>query len=423
MSGDSFERVTSSPEDKVSRWLSELDYSGLLEQSAGRIAVAERFDWNGRAIDPGYRRVRVIARQLYVLCQAALDGNQVAASLAAPVAETLMTEAFGSNGQFVSRLSREGEILDATPDLYDIAFGLFAMAWWYRLSGDDKALAIAEQSIAHVRGALSSPAGTGYVWRISQPLRHAQNPHMHLFEATILLAQFAERDSFAFFAHELFILTEAKLFDVENGTLAELFDDNWKPCGTTEDRGIVRVEPGHHYEWVWLLHRYANLAGIGRAAEIADELYAFARRHGHHPTTDLVLDAVATNGAVLCADLRIWPNTEFLKAQVAMRERWGAPSGVGRGYGDLDVAANVDRIFRYYLTASEFGPARELKRGFWIDYLQADAVTPKCDHVPASTLYHIVFAFSELLRHTTVRQMTGADGPVRNGSRLVRIGG
>lgn len=375
-------------------WLSVFDYDRLLQPAAGRstdLPVFERFDWSGRPVEPGFRRVRVMARQTYVLSHAAIGGVSAAAS-AAPRAARALMERGVDNGQFHCLLAPDGGVLDPTADLYDIAFGLFAMAWWYRFSGDQNALSVAEQSVTDLRLKLASPAGRGFVARAGDTGPHQQNPHMHLFEAAIFLAAFSGRPIFRGLADELFRLAEDVLIDHSTTTLAEFFDDDWRPMGVD---GPVRVEPGHHYEWVWLLHRYGALADQPRAYAIADELFAFALRHGHDPDTGLVISAVSPTGKSLATDLRAWPNTEYLKAQIAMRERHGS----GDGFDDGALDANLDRISAYFLKSQPHGPAVDLVDGFWIDCLDGGSYRAKSDHVPASTLYHLFFGFTELLRH------------------------
>lgn len=370
-------------------WLELLDYDRLLQP--GELPVVERFGWSGRPIEPGFRRVRVMARQTYVLSHAAIGGNSSAAA-AAPRAARALIERGINNGQFHCRLAPDGAVLDSTADLYDIAFGLFAMAWWYRFSGDEGALSVAERSIADLRSTLASSSGKGFVARAGHTGPHEQNPHMHLFEAAIFLAAFSERPVFRALADELFALAEDVLFDPSTSTLAEFFDDEWRPMAID---GSVRVEPGHHYEWVWLLHRYGALADQPRAFAIADQLFDFALRHGHDPYTGLVLATVSPNGDSIGTDLRAWPNTEFLKAQIAMRER----KGNGPRFNDAAIDANLNRIWGYFLRSRRDHPAAELEEGLWIDCVEAGSYRAKGDHIPASTLYHLFFGFSELLRH------------------------
>ena len=336
--------------------------------------------------------IRVIARQVYVLAHAALGGIEGAREAALAGAQFLADRGLRADGQFMCRLGSDGVVLDPAADLYDIAFGLFAMAWWHRLSGEERPVRIALGALEHLRTALPSPSGKGFLAREGDAGPHQQNPHMHLFEAAIFLASFTGRTEFAVLADELFELAATTLFDAATGTLPELFDARWRPGDAA---GELRVEPGHHYEWVWLLCRYAQLSGSDRALDIADRLFAFAQAHGHDPASGLVVDALDPTGNVLAADLRIWPNTEQLKAQVAMQERHGQRAG----FDDAAIDATANRIMRHFLTPQPAGPAAALGEGLWIDYLEGGSLRPKCDHVPASTMYHIMFGFSELLRH------------------------
>ncbi|QNA82912.1 hypothetical protein G4G27_01970 [Sphingomonas sp. So64.6b] len=393
MYADNLHRVESDMRFEPRTWLGVLDYDRLLHAAAPstHVPVVERFDWSGRPIEPGFRRIRVMARQTYVLSHAAIGGNSAAAA-GAPRAARALIERGVDNGQFHCLIAPDGTVLDPTADLYDIAFGLFAIAWWYRLSGDEDALLLAEHSVANVRKKLASPSGRGFVARAHDTGPHQQNPHMHLFEAAIFLAAFSGRPVFQDLADELFELAENAMIDSATGTLSEFFDDDWRPLAR---RGLIRVEPGHHYEWVWLLHRYGALMDKPRAFAIADRLFDFALRHGHDPVTGLVLSAVCPRGNSIASDLRVWPNTEFLKAQIAMRELHGS----GQGFNDVAVEENLARISRYFLEAQASGPAAELETGFWIDSVESGSYQPMSDHVPASTLYHLFFAFTELLRH------------------------
>ena len=101
--------------------------------------------------------------------------------------------------------------------------------------------------------------GAGEAWEVRVGPRR-QNPHMHLLEALLALGWRAEADALVRLFHERF-------YDEKSGSLAELFDERWQPLATPEGR---IVEPGHNFEWVWLLH--------GRSA--APGLFDFAYRHG-----------------------------------------------------------------------------------------------------------------------------------------------
>jgi mannose/cellobiose epimerase-like protein (N-acyl-D-glucosamine 2-epimerase family) len=385
-------RKATSQIDRVRDWCLNWDYRRLLDpaENGAPVPVIERFDWNGRAIDPGFRRVRVIGRQLYVLSRAASGGVESAGPLAERVATSLMQHGRGKDGQFVSRLAPDGTMLDDAADLYDIAFALFGLAWWYRYSGDARAIALATASVAHLTARMRSPSGDGFVDRLPGPGKHLQNPHMHLFEAAIFLTAFTGQDNFRKLAQELFDLTRSRLVDPVTGTLAEEFDAAWRPVAGPQ--GKVTIEPGHQFEWAWLLDRWAVVSGDPEALHLARDLFDFAFAQGRDPYSGLILDAVCPRGEPLERNLRIWPNTELLKAQVAMAERSG-----GKAHSAA-IDETIARIFRHYLAPRRIDASTSLGPGFWVDYLKADATQLHCDHVPASTMYHIMFAFSEALR-------------------------
>lgn len=376
---------------RVRDWCLNWDYGRLLDshRNAPPVPVVERFDWNGTPIDPGFRRIRVIGRQLYVLSRAACGGADGAGELAERTATALMQYGRGDDGQFVSRLSPDGSVLDASADLYDIAFALFGLAWWYRYSGDPLAIELATDSVTHLTARMGSPSGHGFVDRLPGAWKHLQNPHMHLFEAAIFLTVFTGQDSFRRLAQEIFGLARDRLIDPVNGTLAEEFDDAWRPVAGPQ--GKIRIEPGHQFEWAWLLDRWAKVSGDQAALQLACNLFDFAITQGRDPDTGLILDAVCPQGEPVERNLRIWPNTELLKAQVAIAERDGRTH-----WSAIDQT--IERVFCHYLEPTAVGRNTSLKQGFWVDYLKADARQLNCDHVPASTMYHIMFAFSEALR-------------------------
>lgn len=351
----------------------------------------ERFGWDGAPIDPGFKRTRVLARQCYVFSHVAIGGVAQARQAAQVGADFLLERARRADGQFVSVLTSDGEVLDPAADLYDIAFALFAMAWWFRLTGDARAIAASERSLAHLDGHMRSPSGRGFLSREGDAAAHQQNPHMHLFEAVVFLCAFTGHAGARAMADELFALAMDALIDPATGTLAEEYGPDWQ---RGDAAGQVRIEPGHHYEWAWLLTRYGVLADDPRAFALAERLFAFARRYGHDPATGLIVDALDQHGRVIGADLRIWPNLEYIKALVALGERHDARAPWCRE----ELGRAAQRISARFLTPQADGPAAALPEGLWIDYLHGATLKPKCDHVPVSTLYHLTCAYSEAMR-------------------------
>ena len=78
---------------------------------------------------------------------------------------------------------------------------------------------------------------------------------MHLFEACIDLYASTSDSKYVTLGAEIADLLLDKFIDRTTGTLTEFFDRDWKP---DHIRGHI-VEPGHHFEWVWLIHRWLRL--------------------------------------------------------------------------------------------------------------------------------------------------------------------
>ena len=116
----------------------------------------------------------------------------------------------------------------------------------------------------------------------------------------------------------------------QSGILAEYFDGSWNPRAGLHGR---ICEPGHHFEWSWLLRRYAGLAGRSDPP-IARALKAFGDRHGFD-SDGFVVDELLDDGRVHKASRRCWPHTESIKAEVASFE-----------LGDGDAATRAAQTIR-----------------------------------------------------------------------------
>jgi len=347
--------------------------SNALDRARG--GFVERFSLEGIPLDPGFKRARVAARQVYVFSHAALLGFPGAIEIAERGYAFLTDKYLLSEGVWARRVSTCGDPIDVRQDLYDLAFILFALSWWARASNDKGVIRLARETLAALKTRLAHPAGRGYRHSEGAEAPFEQNPHMHLLEAMICLGEVSGEDVFVDEADDLFQLAR-EVFVGEGDVLPELFDEDWAP------EARPRVEPGHHFEWTWLLMRYRDLTGAKEALPLARRLFEFAVRCGSSRQTGLVFDAVDPTGAPVDADHRIWPQLEAVKAWIAMEEATGVAS-------EPAVAALLDRILRSYLE-----PAHP---GLWIDHVTKD-LTPKVEFAPTSTLYHIFLALSEVFK-------------------------
>lgn len=342
----------------------------------------ERLDAARRPVVKDGKRTMVQARQVYVFAQAhLLNRLPQGRALAHAGRDFLLAHCRHPGGGWRFRVARDGAAMDDTRDLYSHAFVVFALAWLHRLDGDGAARTLADETMAFLDARMAHPEG-GYrealdgAGKPSDGARR-QNPHMHLFEACLEWCAATHDRAWRDRADALAALLEAR-FCID-GTLREYFDDSLAPL--PGDLGRI-VEPGHHYEWVWLLHRYRQLGG-GDLTALAARLYAFAERHGIDAATGGVIDIVAPDGAATRTSRRFWPQTEAIKAHIARHAATGDP-GIARR-----VDAQADSLYRTHIAGAADGA--------WREHLGPDGAVTVPD-LPASSLYHVTLAAAELSR-------------------------
>ena len=341
----------------------------------------ERLTWSGTPDVAATKRIRVQARQIYVFSHASLLGlHPDGAAIASRGYDFLMRHACpdGVVGGFVHALDRQGKIVDPRRNSYDHAFLLLAFSWFYRATRRDDVLAAIYGVLAAIDARLALADGSGVAVDDALGPDRLQNPHMHLLEAMLAAAEATGRQQFLDRADQLEVLFRTRMFDAEWGILREFYDAGWRPAAG--ERGRI-VEPGHHYEWVWLLKRHAD-AHCRPLSEEAWRLADFIDRHGRPASDVLLCDELWDDGSVKSAAIRTWPQTEALKGEVALAEARGIPL-------PPRAEAIVDALFDRFLD-------RPIAGG-WTDRIGADGAA-LVDTIPASSLYHLFLAFSEYLK-------------------------
>jgi mannose-6-phosphate isomerase len=158
-----------------------------------------------------------------------------------------------SDGLFRTLVGPDGEPIDDTPMLYDQAFGLLAFA-------------AAEPTVpgieAHALGLLSSiraifSHGAGG-FRENGVIAFQSNPHMHLLEASLAWMNCSSSKIWPEFAGEIVRLALSRFIHPETGQLREYFGPGWAPAQGVN--GWI-IEPGHQFEWAWLLLRWHEVTG------------------------------------------------------------------------------------------------------------------------------------------------------------------
>ncbi|MGB3624513.1 MAG: AGE family epimerase/isomerase [Henriciella sp.] len=341
----------------------------------------EALDLSHRPMEADTVRVRVQARQTYVFCEALRMGweRERCERLIKMGVNTLKGPARRSDGLVGRVLRTDGSgLTDATPDLYDTAFALFALATAAR-TGEDQSLDAAHEILKAVDAMMADKEHGGYAETLPRGDMRLQNPHMHLLEACHALHLAEPRAGHLERARQIVRLFTDHMLARGTTTLGEYFAPDWSPLtGKPHDE----IEPGHQFEWCWLLQRHAALTGEELHPAIP-QLYAFALA-----TLDedgRAVSACLRDGTIVDASRRTWMQTEALKAHLAMLEL-GMDDPA-----DAHAVESFDILMDEYLTPE----------GGWIDTFDADGQVAT-ETMPASTGYHVVLAFAELIRVTGV---------------------
>lgn len=319
------------------------------------------------------RRSRVQTRQAYVYATAAAQGWAGPWKQAAVHGLDFFLERYArEDGRFVALVSSEGEVLDDTPVLYDQAFALLAMASVLKIAPERTDLPARAKALLAGLQPTRAPNG-GFRENTSWP--YQANAHMHLLEATLAWFELTGEDAWGAVADEIVGLALDKFIDAEGGFLREVFDEAWNPAAGDDGQFI---EPGHQFEWAFLLRTWSRLRGKTDVDAVADRLM-FVGRRGIDRQRGVAVNELWSDFTVRNGQARLWPQTEWLRASLVMQDRPGAREDEARR------AAKA--LWRYLETSTP---------GLWRDKQTVDGGFID-EPAPASSLYHILGAVMALL--------------------------
>lgn len=330
-------------------------------------SFVERLTLSGTPQADVPRRLMVQARQIYVFATAALNGwFPRGADLALRAGHSMIRNYTDSDAQkgWAFSCTQQGAIVDDRRDLYAHAFVLLALASLLRLDANPRYISLVDRTLTFLDQDMAHPAG-GYVeqWP-SAVLPRRQNPHMHLLEAFLALQDVGLCGDFSPRIAALVALCENRFITGRTNVLSEFFDEEWRPLD-----GGRSFEPGHHFEWVWLLTRHAAMCNIDMDERIEGLLQ---RALSGIDAKGRIVDLVGPERTT--AQYRLWSSMEAAKAFMAPSGRTARPSGVA----DILHAA-----WQAFLAPSI--------PGGWIDRIDALG-NALVDHMPASSLYHVTTA-------------------------------
>jgi mannose/cellobiose epimerase-like protein (N-acyl-D-glucosamine 2-epimerase family) len=359
------------------RWLREQVFP--LWSAAGHDAAGfvESLDSNGKPTNE-VRRALVQSRQIFSFRVGQSLGYvdvESAKKLIINGASALINRYRLPTGAYMRSVTVSGDPSDASPDLYTQAFSLFGFAHAFAATGNteyrQKSLEILKYLNQERRH------GGGFTEIEKGQIVFRSNPHMHLFEAA-LAWQEADPGTIAWAELAQQIATHCLNYfiDQKSGLLAEDFDEDWRPRRVD---GNFVWEPGHQYEWSWLLglRKHAPLS-------VREKLFLLSERDGLSKERGMAWDSMWSNGQPQLRSSRFWPQCERIKAAMQLAlENLDASAGYAK-VADQAVAA----LFKFF-------PAQT--PALWRDTLDESG---QFDQRPSksSSLYHIIGALDLYIR-------------------------
>ncbi|HEY2661201.1 MAG TPA: AGE family epimerase/isomerase [Caulobacteraceae bacterium] len=359
-------------------WLLHKAYPLWSTQGVDRIrgGFHERLDADGTPLDEA-RRARVQPRQIYAFAHGAGLGWDGDASAITRQGLDYFRQAYRRpDGLYRTLVTPDGAPLDESVLLYDQAFALLGMASACRLPRHAPELEYEALALVEALHRQLGRPGFGFDSGLPGRLPLLSNPHMHLFEACLEWADLSPVPVWRGLADELGALALTRFIDPVSSALRETFDETWAPASGLAGR---IVEPGHQFEWAWLLMRWRP-TGDPIARRVALRLIDIGEQFGVR--CGVAIDALLDDFTIHQATARLWPQTERLKAAA--------------------LAASLTDEVRYWemAAAAATGLRRYLKTptpGLWHDRLTPDGVFAPSP-APASNFYHIVASILALTK-------------------------
>lgn len=384
----------------LEKWMKDkaLPFWSSVGINSANASVYERLDESGQPDLSVNMRSRVQSRQIFVFsCAQNMGWMDNSLPIVAGIDNFLNMHARNQGDGYAHLLSPDGIIIDPKKDAYDFAFFILACAYRYKTYSDLHALDQTNRLVKYLESEFKDAPGGWMEGNYGCQYRR-QNPHMHLFEAFLTCYEFTQDGKWLAKAGQIYTLFETTFFDHKFAVVREYFEDSWVLAPAPQ--GQI-VEPGHMFEWVWLLRWYQKLTGAP-VDQYCDKLYEKALQLGLNKDNHLVYDEVTADGTVIKASKRLWPITELIKASIAQAEFHAEDTS----QFETHATAGIKTLFDFYLNKNVTGFSNRvgdmkihetistLIDGYTGSYVdQLDANNKVCAaHSPASTLYHIAMA-------------------------------
>lgn len=371
---------------KARAWLSKdalpLWFSLGFEQTTG--CFIEWITYDSKPLIETERRAMVQARQIYSVCEAErlqLITSAKAAELVQKNVNLLFSHYKRPSGGYAHAINHRLEISNDSVELYTQAFILFCLAQAYGLLKDENIQTEAFALLDYLDRQRRIASG-GFTEIKNGQVLYQSNPHMHLFEAALAWVAVDKSECWIQLALELKNICLNHFIDPNTTLLAEHFSEPWLPKTTD---GHFIFEPGHHYEWSWLLLEYQKHFKTDLFHH-SKMLFEKAEINGLTQDRKFAVDEVWSNFQINKATSRFWPHCERMKAAVSLAVLSRTPEEKVKYFESADLA--FAGLATYLETPAV---------GLWYDTRLADGSFKIESAAKASSLYHIINAFSEYI--------------------------
>ena len=369
LSNDFFRTFT----DKTLPFLSEhgwdKKYGGLFET----------LDSQGKNGPEDFRRVMVHGRQLFVFSRwSGLTGDKTFERMANNIFAYLITNFWDVDHEgWYSRVTVDGKPLDLTKDLYAHAFVLFGLVHYAEYIGKRdaepwirKTIRVLQEHFLRSDGSYKEKMNRCFLDKTVN--QRSQNPHMHLLEAALALSKCYEGNQYSSLVKSLLTLFCETFLDKKKLIIREYLNRNFNP---NKEIGHI-IEPGHHYEWAWLLNWTAETLDQPELKDLGARILSQSLEFGWDTEFEGVFDQInAKDVTILKSSKRLWPVLELIKALCVY------PSELNFIY----LRNCLETVLEHYLKET----------GTWVEhYTQNWQVLS--DKMPVSSAYHLGMACLEL---------------------------
>ena len=207
---------------------------------------------------------------------------------------------------------------------------------------------------------------------------------MHLLESYISLFDATGMEVYRQKAQQIACFFSDKLFIGSMKAVPENHSASWGCL----DRDHSWFEPGHHFEWAWLLRQLTRTGGDD-FEQLNIELKSRAIEEGLDKE-NLVIERVDLGSNIKLTSRRLWGTCEYIKTCASEVERALADGDeCALNFWTAKLIVAIDSLRRRFLETEVIG--------LWTDRIDTCGFSLSSD-VPASSLYHLAFSIFECER-------------------------